>query len=175
MRKTEIKIKAGARIIIILAVLAIFLVPVLAMAGNLGSSTAPGVTMETSHEPYDGASGGVNEREGFLKQLTCTPVGDEIITVPNGKRLVILQILTRDPTKWWRLKITSGSSDEQFLDNNIFGYRSVSDSSGTSEIGSFNVTFPDRCITVKQNQTLSLIGDRTGSVTIIGYLYNNKP
>ena len=152
---------------LLLAAVVMFLVPVVAIAGDLEPSTSPGATMKTLQEVYDAASDGLNEREGFFKQLSITePEEVEVITVPNGKRLVILQILTRDPYRSWDLKITSGGSVEQFLNQNIFGNYNGN--------YTFNVTFPDRCVTIEQNQTLSFRPKSTSSayITIIGYLYN---
>jgi len=105
----------------------------------------------------------LDEREGFIKQLDTT---SDVLTVPQGKRFVILKVLTRDPFYEWSLKI----NDSLFLNQNIFGHAQVAN---TGLAANFDVTFPDRCVTVEQGQTLSFQKIWDGvSITIIGYLYN---
>ncbi len=138
----------------------------LAQAGNLEPSAAPAPTMKTLQEVYDVASSGINEREGFVKQLTSSD--PNVLTVSAGKEFVILQTLTRDPSRTWNLKI----DDIQFLNENIFGHKQISSSSGAAYAGTFNITFPDRCVTVEQGQVLSFEAISAPSITIIGYYYD---
>jgi hypothetical protein len=105
----------------------------------------------------------LDEREGFVRQLEAS---SDVLVVPQGKRLVILQILTRDPYYEWNLEVDGNP----FLNHNIFGYRNITN---TGLAANLDVTFPDRCVTVEQGQTLSFADAWEGaSVTIIGYLYN---
>ena len=108
---------------------------------------------------------GIEEREGFIKQLSTND--PNVITVPAGKEFVILQILTRHPGAAWDLKI----DNVQFLNQDIFGYIFLVNTGGYGVAANFNVTFPDRCVTVKQGKTLSFEGVGA-TITIIGYLYD---
>ncbi len=105
----------------------------------------------------------LDERQGFVKQLNAD---SDVLTVPQGQRLVIMQILTRDPYFQWTLKVDG----DEFLNQDIFGYNKTI---STGIAATFDVTFPDRCVTVQQGQTLSFEETWEGaSITIIGYLYN---
>ena len=105
----------------------------------------------------------LDERQGFVKHLNATA---DVITVPQGKRLVIMQILTRDAYYEWTLNVDGNL----FLNQDIFGFHKTIN---TGIVADFDVTFPDRCVTVEQGQTLSFDETWDGAaITIIGYLYN---
>lgn len=139
----------------------------LAKAGNLEPSAAPAPTMKTLQQVYDAASGGINEREGFVQQLTASS-DPNVLTVPSGEEFVIMQILTRAPDGSWNLKI----DDVQFLNQDIFGFKQKIGSDYYAVVANFDVTFPERCVTVEQGQTLSFETTSSPSITIIGYLYD---
>lgn len=152
-------------VVILLTLAGLLVFSLFAGAGDLEPSAPPGSTMKTLQEVYDAASSGVSEREGFVKQLTAV---SDVLVVPQGQRFVVMQILTRNSSDTWELKI-DGS---QFLNQDIFGYRSTQITGSISLTASFNVTFPDRCVTVEQGQTLSFVQMSSSRVTIIGYLYD---
>lgn len=109
----------------------------------------------------------LDERQGFVMQLNDT---SDVLTVPQGKRFVILQILTRSPHYRWNLNIDG----DPFLNEKIFGLIPHDGSYSNSGIAAnFDVTFPDRCVTVEHGQALSFEEIwPEASITIIGYLYN---
>jgi hypothetical protein len=92
-----------------------------------------------------------------------TKTGD-VLTVPAGKRFVIMQMLTREPrgSGGWNLNI----NDQPFLNQDIFG-------SGYQMGGQYEITFPDRCVVVEPGRTLSFeVVYASVSITVVGYFYN---
>jgi len=115
---------------------------------------------------------GLEEREGFFKQLS-SPGGElfteTVLTVPQGKTFVILQMLCRDPDERWELKI----DDEVIFNHNIFGWDAVISSNGNAIAANFDITFPDRCVTVAEGKALVFETDQyCPGLTIIGYFYD---
>ena len=154
-------------VVVLLVLVGLLGYALFAQAGNLEPSAAPAPTMKTLQEVYDAASGGINEREGFIVQLTESSEPN-VLTVPAGKEFVIMQILTRGPDRTWNLKI----DDNLFLNQDIFGLKQKVSTYSSYFEGTYNITFPDRCVTVEQSQTLSFETTSSPSITILGYYYD---
>ena len=166
---------ANTNIVVVVLVMAGLLgYTLLVQAGNLEPSTPPAPTMKTLQEVYDAASGGINEREGFCQYFETPADSNQVLlTVPAGKRFVLLKLYTSNISSWpsgWTLTV----NDNLFIDgDNIikFVYQT---GSANATIYRFMHDFPDRCVVVNANQVLKVVNDNgiPLKMTIIGYLYD---
>jgi len=108
---------------------------------------------------------GIEEREGFYKQLYEPAT---VLTVPAGKKFVIMQLLTRESVHDWNLKV----DDIVIFNNKIFGRERTTNASGLAIVANFDITFPDRCVTIEQGKTLVYESSYNIYLTIVGYFYN---
>ncbi len=161
--------KAKATVVVVLlalAGLAVIFLP--AYAGSLEPSGAPGPTMKTMDQVYDAATSSVSEREGY-----CTTVKEDggsptnILTVPGGKRFVLLRIYVQDLAEppnddGWELLVDS---------------RLLIDGAIVNIAGDKQFDFPDRCVAVEAGETLKLDtkdDDYEVLMTVIGYYYSTQ-
>jgi hypothetical protein len=113
---------------------------------------APTMTsLDAIQSAVEGASCGVSEREGYFKKLNLVGpiVSEDLLTVPDGKRFVLLQLYYESGTGiGWSL-LVNGSL---LLDESIL--RSGADAAGG--IHDFHLNFPDRCVVVEPSHTLAV-------------------
>ena len=124
-------------------------------AGNLEPSAAPGSTMKNLDEIYDAVTATPPEREPYFKEFNLNYNGsnEEIFTVPEGKRLVILKMYITHYN--WRIDTCSiGNCDytwqfETILQGSTFD--------GFSDTMQYVHEFPDGSIAFEGGQTLWLV------------------
>ena len=168
------KKKVSTNLVIVLLVLVGLLgYTLLVQAGSLEPTAAPAPTMKTLQEVYDAASAGINEREGFCQYFETPADSNQVmLTVPTGKRFVILKLHTtgyslHSPTKW---RVTV--NNETLINGKIVygGHHG----GGVTQNNTHD--FPDRCVTVNEGDTLKFVNDEevgcTIYTTIIGYYYD---
>jgi hypothetical protein len=136
-----------------------------ALAGNLEPNAPPGPTMHTQDEIYhavETASSGISQREDYCQYIQFDTASHNILTVPTGKRFVVLRLyaqMTDDPHAW---KLTVNG--DTLIDGKV------------SWDSTFVHDFPDRCVVVEEGETL--VGTNTNpyghplNLHLIGYFYD---
>lgn len=155
-------------VVSILALVALVLFSLSGYAGKLEPNSPPGPTMKTLQEIYDAVvsqGSGISQREGFCKRYEIGPSSSEEITVPTGKRFVLLKLFVWNLTRNFVVYV-----DDEILFNGDIVYTDhdlVPDSAVWD--------FPDRCVVAGAGETLKLFnghGTENGIFTLIGYFYN---
>ena len=179
MEKRNVTTNLVAALLVVIAVLGYGLI---GKAGNLEPSAAPDSTMKTMQEIYDAVEAtqsavveegsSVLQREGFCKTLNVTSGTTPVLTVPAGKRFVLLKLYAYYDviSLSWSLMVNDSTT---LFDGNIV--RAGSEMVMTWEyIQQFIHDFPDRCVVVDGNDTLNVFnfGGSTLHITIIGYYYD---
>jgi hypothetical protein len=159
--------KRGAKIVASVLVLAgFFALALIAGAGSLEPGAPPGPTMKTMDQLYGAATSGVLEREGYCTTVTeAGGVPTNILTVPAGKRFVLLRIYVQD------LEEPPNDDGWQLLADS----RLLIDGAIVNIAADKQFNFPDRCVAVEAGETLKLdTKDDAYEVlmTVIGYYYN---